>query len=377
VSALQDQNARASRPDVLNHVRIIELLREEQAVFAERHPRSRALFERGQQHFLYGAPSHWMRRWAGGFPVYVDSASGSALHCVDGLDYVDFCLGDTGGMCGHGVSAITDAITRRVASGATFMLPTEDADWVGAELARRFRLPYWGFTTSATEANRAVFRIARMVTGRGRVLVFNGCYHGSVEVAHVALADGRVVLRNGIHPNGVDHASVSRVLEFNDVAALETALAPRDVACVLAEPCMTNYGMIEAQPGFLAALRDANAAQYAAAKAGVNGFIKAAALELAPFKITVNGVEPGFVAKKHGRLSEVSVRARIERYIPLGRMGAPQEIAAAFLFLASDEACWLTGQTIVVDGGATLPEFGYAMEERWGSADIGRWAIKQ
>jgi glutamate-1-semialdehyde 2,1-aminomutase len=240
-----------------NNARIIELLKEEQATFAERHPRSRALFERGQEHYLYGAPSHWMRRWAGGFPVYVKSASGTALLCVDGFDYVDFCLGDTGGMCGHGVPAITEAVTRRLAAGATFMLPTEDADWVGAELAHRFRLPYWGFTTSATDANRAVIRIARMVTGRNRVLVFNGCYHGSVEEAHVALKDGQLVLRNGIHPNGVDHASVSRVIEFNDVAALESALAPRDVACVLAEPCMTNYGMIEARPGFLAALRQA------------------------------------------------------------------------------------------------------------------------
>jgi glutamate-1-semialdehyde 2,1-aminomutase len=137
--------------------------------------------------------------------------------------------------------------------------PTPDAAWVGAELARRFRLPYWGFTTSATDANRAAIRIARMVTGREVVLVFNGCYHGSVEEAHVALAGGRMVMRSGVHPNAIDHARVSRVVEFNDVAALEAALAPRDVAVVLAEPCMTNYGMIEAQPGFLAALREITA----------------------------------------------------------------------------------------------------------------------
>jgi 3-oxoacyl-[acyl-carrier protein] reductase len=108
-----------------------------------------------------------------------------------------------------------------------------------------------------------------------------------------------------------------------------------------------------------------DAAHYAAAKAGVNGFIKAAALELAPDKITVNGVEPGFVAKGRGRLSEAVVRSRIERYIPLGHMGSPKDVAAAFLFLASDEAHWITGQTIVVDGGGTLPETGYAMEQRW------------
>jgi glutamate-1-semialdehyde 2,1-aminomutase len=136
------------------------------------------------------------------------------------------------------------------------MLPTEDAQWVGEELTRRFGLPYWGFTTSATDANRAAIRIARMVTGRDVVLVFNGCYHGSVEEAHVGLAAGRMVMRSGVHANAVDHERVSRVVEFNDPQALEAALAARDVALVLAEPCMTNYGMIEAQPGFLAQLRE-------------------------------------------------------------------------------------------------------------------------
>ena len=175
---------------------------------------------------------------------------------MDGLDYVDFCLGDTGGMCGHGHPAVTAAVAAQLAKGATLMLPTEDAAWVGQELTRRFGLPYWGFTTSASDANRAVVRMARMVSGREKVLVFNGCYHGSVEEAHVALNEaGQVEMRNGIHPNAVDHARVSKVIEFNDVAALREALSPRDVACVLAEPFMTNYGMIAPQPGYLEALQ--------------------------------------------------------------------------------------------------------------------------
>ncbi len=233
------------------------MLDREQALFSTLHPASRAAFEAGQQHYLYGAPSHWMRRWAGGFPLAVKAAHGTRVTCVDGLDYVDFCLGDTGGMCGHGDPAITEAVASQLAKGSTLMLPTDDAQWVGAELARRFGLPYWGFTTSASDANRAAIRMARMVTGRDKVLVFNGCYHGSVEEAHVALgADGGIEMRNGIHPNAVDHARVSKVTEFNDVPALEAALVPGDVACVLAEPFMTNYGMIEAQPGFLDALRD-------------------------------------------------------------------------------------------------------------------------
>jgi glutamate-1-semialdehyde 2,1-aminomutase len=233
------------------------MLERELAAFARLHPGSRESFAQGQAHYLYGAPSHWMRRWAGGFPLAVREAHGAHLTCVDGFDYADFCLGDTGGMCGHGHPAIAEAVAAQLPRGATLMLPTPDAAWVGGELTRRFGLPYWGFTTSASDANRAAVRMARMVTGREKVLVFNGCYHGSVEEAHVALAeDGRMEMRNGIHANAVDHARVSKVIEFNDVSALEAALAPQDVACVLAEPFMTNYGMIAPAPGFLDALRE-------------------------------------------------------------------------------------------------------------------------
>ena len=233
-----------------------ELLASEQTRFADTHPRSRRLFDSGQANYLYGAPSHWMRRWAGGFPLYAARAAGARLVCVDEIEYVDLCLGDTGGMCGHAPPAVTEAVAAQLSRGATLMLPTPDAEWVGAELARRFGLDYWGFTTSASDANRAVIRMARMITGRDKVLVFNGCYHGSVEEAHVALLDGHVVMRNGIHPNAVDHSRVSKIVEFNDLGALETALAPGDVACVLTEPMMTNYGMIEPEPGFHAGLRE-------------------------------------------------------------------------------------------------------------------------
>lgn len=232
------------------------LLAREQADFAERHPRSKAIFEAGQAHFLYGTPSHWMRRWAGGFPIAVARAEGARLSCVDGLGYVDFCLGDTGGMCGHAPAAVTEAVARQLAQGATFMLPTEESLEVGAALARRFGQPYWGITTSASDANRAAIRIARMVTGRPKVLVFAGCYHGSVEEAHVTLEGNRVVLRNGIDPNAVDHARVAKVVQFNDVAAVERALSERDVSCVLTEPAMTNYGMILPLEGFHDALRE-------------------------------------------------------------------------------------------------------------------------
>jgi len=232
------------------------LIDHEQERFSATHPRSASAWERGKEHFLYGGPSHWMRRWAGGFPIYVDHASGAHITDIDGHDYIDFCLGDTGAMCGHGPEAVTRAATRQLENGATMMLPTEDSLWVGNELSERFGLPYWTLTTSATDANRGAIRLSRMITGRDKVLVFSGCYHGGVEEAHVELRNGKVGLRNMIHPNGVDHAAISKVVEFNDVEALEDALAVGDVACVLAEPLMTNFGMIPVAEGFHRELRE-------------------------------------------------------------------------------------------------------------------------
>jgi glutamate-1-semialdehyde 2,1-aminomutase len=233
------------------------LIDAEQARFLRLHPRSAAAWREGQRHFLYGAPSHWMRRWAGGFPIYVEAASGAHVRDIEGRDYVDFCLGDTGAMCGHAPEAVTRAVTRQISRGATMMLPTEDSLWIGAELSRRFGPRYWTLTTSATDANRAAIRIARMITGRAKVLVFSGCYHGGVEEAHVEIRDGRIALRNMIHPNAVDYDAVTRVVEFNDIAAVEAALAAGDVACVLTEPVMTNFGMIPVADGFHRRLRDA------------------------------------------------------------------------------------------------------------------------
>lgn len=239
--------------------RVQALMQAEQALYARTHARSGALFEQGKASWLYGAPSHWMRRWIGGWPVYVQEQAGRPYGVrfadVDGNEYVDFCLGDTGGMCGHGHPAVVEAMARQARVGTSLMLPTGDAEWVGQELKRRFGLPYWNLTTSASDANRACIRLARMITGRPRVLVFSGAYHGSVEEAHVELRDGEVHMRNDIHHNHFPHDTLSRVVQFNDLPALEAALRQGDVACVLAEPAMTNYGMIAPQPGFHEALR--------------------------------------------------------------------------------------------------------------------------
>ncbi len=232
------------------------LIDREQARFLQLHPRSAKAWEEGKRHFLYGGPSHWMRRWAGGFPVYVDEAKDAHVRDIDGRDYIDFCLGDTGGMCGHAPEAVTQAALHQLRRGATMMLPTEDSLWVGAELSRRFGPKYWTLTTSATDANRGAIRISRMITGRTKVLVFSGCYHGGVDEAHVEIRDGRIGMRNMVHPNAVDYGAVTRIVEFNDVEALEAALSHGDVACVLTEPLMTNFGMIPVDAGFHQALRD-------------------------------------------------------------------------------------------------------------------------
>ncbi len=292
---------------------IDRLIDREQARFAADHPTAQAAWAEGRKHFLYGGPSHWMRRWAGGFPIYVDRAKGAAITDIDGRRYVDFCLGDTGGMCGHAPRAVTAAALRQLERGTTTMLPTEDSLEVGTELARRFGLPYWTLTTSATDANRAAIRMARMITGRDKVLVFSGCYHGGVEEAHVQLIDGKMVLRNMIHPNGVDHARVSKVVEFNDIDALTRALADQDVACVLTEPVMTNFGMVPVQPGFHAALRDLTR--------------KAGTLLIIDETHTISS-GPGGYTREHGLEPDLYVLGKaIAGGIPCGLFGVTQAVA--------------------------------------------------
>ena len=228
----------------------------EEAAFVAAHPRSAELAEQAGAHLLGGVPMNWMARWPGAFPVFVAEASGSRFTDVDDRDYVDFCLGDTGAMTGHARPFVTEAIAAQAARGLTTMLPSEDAIWVGGELARRFGLPVWQMAMTATDANRFVLRLARHLTGRPKVAVFDWCYHGTVDEAFAVLDDdGRVVAREGNTGPAVDPAVTTTVVPFNDVAALEAALAAGDVACVLAEPALTNIGIVLPDPGFHDALR--------------------------------------------------------------------------------------------------------------------------
>ncbi|MEI2777715.1 MAG: transaminase [Tetrasphaera sp.] len=239
--------------------RLAALLRTEQERYAATHPRSRELYA-GASNLLGRVPMTWMNMWAGGFPLHLDHARGARITDVDGRTYVDFALGDTGAMAGHSPEPTIKAVTRRFADlgGATTMLPTDDAQWVGEELTARFGMPLWSFTLSATDANRWAIRLARLATGRGKVLVFGYCYHGSVDETF-ALANpihGGTESRPGNVAPPVPLDLTTRAARWNDLASVEAALRHGDIAAILTEPALTNIGIVLPEPGFLDGLRE-------------------------------------------------------------------------------------------------------------------------
>ena len=236
--------------DGVNWQRAQALAARERASYISRNPESARLGGEAARHLLFGVPMHWMNDWSTPFALTVAEASGARFRDVDGHEYVDFCLGDTGAMFGHAPPAVAQAVARQATRGYTAMLPSEDAAPVAAELARRFGLPYWQFALSASDSNRFVLRWLRAATGRDKVLVFNGCYHGTVDDVFVDLVDGVPTQRDSLLGQVHTLTDHTVVVEFNDLPALETALARGDVACVLAEPVMTNIGMVLPEPGY-------------------------------------------------------------------------------------------------------------------------------
>jgi len=301
----------------INRSRLQTLLARENDLFTQQHPKSKALFERATASLLNGVPMNWMVRWAGPFPVFVDSASGAHFTDVDGNRYLDLCLGDTGAMTGHAPPATVDAVTAQARNGLTYMLPTEDAIWVGEELKRRFGLPYWQIAMTATDANRFSIRLARQITGRKLILVYNWCYHGTVDETFVTLNDGVPGPRPGNIGPAVNPATTTRVIEFNDIAALEAALEPCDVACVLAEPAMTNIGIIHPDPGYHEALREITRRtgtlliidETHTICAGPGGYTRAHTLQ--PDMLTIGKpIAGGFPAAAYGFSDSVAERIR-------------------------------------------------------------------
>ncbi|WP_313329693.1 aminotransferase class III-fold pyridoxal phosphate-dependent enzyme, partial [Pseudomonas oryzihabitans] len=212
--------------------------------FLARNPKSLALAERARHSLFGGVPMHWMNDWSMPSALFVSHAQGSRFHDVDGHEYIDFCLGDTGSMFGHSPAPIARALAEQGARGLTTMLPGEDAVVAGELLAERFGLPFWQMATTATDANRYVIRWARAITNRKILLVFDGCYHGTVDDVMVRHQEGRTVHRSGLIGQAHNLAETSRAVPFNDLAALEAALAKGDVAALICEPAMTNIGMV-------------------------------------------------------------------------------------------------------------------------------------
>ena len=234
---------------------IAAMLERENALYVQRNATSAKLSEKSARNWLRGVPMHWMVDWGTPFPLFISEAEGTTLTSADGHKYTDFCLGDTGAMFGHSPKAIAETLATEGARGLTTMLPSEDAVDVGALLEDRFGLPVWQITATASDANRAVIRWCRAITGRTKILVFNHCYHGCVDDTFITADHGKVKMIDGLVGEPRDLTAFTKVVEFNDVAALEAALKDEDVACVLAEPVMTNIGMVLPQPGFLETLR--------------------------------------------------------------------------------------------------------------------------
>jgi glutamate-1-semialdehyde 2,1-aminomutase len=312
----------AARTVTVDRDRIGRLLAAEKADFAARHPRSQQLAEQARAVLPEGVPMSWMAKWPGGFPVFVEHASGAHFVDVDGFDYVDFCLGDTGAMTGHSPPATVEVVRRQSALGITSMLPTEDAFVVASELGRRFGVPMWQFTLSATDANRHVIRYARHITDRPKIVVHDFCYHGSVDETFATRDElGNTVSRRGNIGAPVPLDETTRVVPFNDVDALEEALSHGDVAAVLCEPALTNIGIVLPEPGYHEALREITRRhgvllvidETHTMCAGPGGYT--AAHDLEPDLVTLGkAVAGGIPAGAFGMSAEVAerIRARID-----------------------------------------------------------------
>jgi len=243
---------------MIDRVRLTRMYTREQRDFDAKHPGSGAAYE-AAGHLFGHVPMTWMNKKAGGFPIYFERALGNRVWDIDGFEYVDFALGDTGAMAGHSPAATVAAIQHRVGAlgGITTMLPTEDAEWVGAELTRRFGLERWSFSLTATDANRWAIRLVRALTGRPKILFNSYCYHGSVDESLIVVGpDGEGMSRPGNVGGPVDVTLTSRVAEFNDLEGLERQLAHGDVAAVLMEPALTNIGIVLPEPGYLEGVRE-------------------------------------------------------------------------------------------------------------------------
>lgn len=327
---------------------VIESLNQrERERYLAAHPACASAASASAAHWLNGVPMHWMTDWSLPVPMVVRHARGCVIEDIDGHRYADFCLGDTGAMFAHSPEPVAAAVQQQASNGLTCMLPVEATARVGELLAACFGLPFWQITQTATDANRAVVRWARALTGRNRVLVFDGCYHGSLEDTLVQLTSGVATTRPGQVGQVADFAAHARIVEFNDLAALEAALAHGDVACVLAEPVMTNAGMVLSRPGFWERARelcDRHGALLAidethTLSSGPGGYARNNGLR-ADFLIAGKAVAGGVPCAVYGFTAQLAERmATLMRTKPAGHSGMGTTLSANALATTALAAC--------------------------------------
>lgn len=301
---------------MFNRQSLSDLTALEQRRFLDKHPKSGTMFADAKKVMPGGVPMSWMAKWPGAYPVFVESAQGARFVDVDGNIYIDFCLGDTGSMTGHSPEPTVKAIREQVGKGLTAMLPTQDAVVVSNELVKRFGLPLWQFTVSATDANRHVIRYSRHITGKKKIIVIDRCYHGSVDETFATLdSQGHTIAREGNIGAPVPLDETTRVVEFNDLAAMEAALAHGDVAAILMEPAMTNVGIVLPEQGYLKGVAEL-AKQY-----GAYWIID---------ETHTISVGPGGMTGAHGLKPDfLTIGKAIAAGIPTGTFGMTREVAAA------------------------------------------------
>jgi glutamate-1-semialdehyde aminotransferase len=344
-----------TEPEVrIDRRRLAELTEIELDRFRAARPRSAELHREAEKTLIGGVPMNWMNKWATaapiagdprGFPIFIESAQGAELVDVDDHRYVDFCLGDTGAMTGHSPQPIVEALGRRAPHGFTFMLPTPQSIEASRILAERFGLAQWHFTVSATDANRFSIRLARRMTNRRKILIFDHCYHGSVDESFAGLdAEGNVVGRDFNMGAPVPLAETTRVVAFNDLAGLERELAQGDVACVITEPALTNVGIVLPQPGFHQVLRELTR--------------KAGALLIVDETHTISAGPGGYTAREGLDPDILTIGKAVASGLPAGAYGISEELASTITGNADLEETLTEG----IGTGGTLAGNGLTAE---------------
>lgn len=334
----------------IDRQRLDALIARESEQFLREHPQSQTLAAQTNGHFLFGVPLHWMADWRTPVPLFVKQANGAEFTCADGRQYIDFCLGDTGAMFGHSPAAIARTLQTQANAGYTAMLPTAQAAVAGAALSERFGLPYWQSATTATDANRFALRWARAITGRKKLLVFNGCYHGTIGDVFVDLdadqPDAPPTMRASLLGQVYDLTQFTEVVEFNDIEAVKNKLASGQFACVLTEPALTNCGMVLPDEGFLRQLRAActdsdtllifdETHTISAGYAGYTGICRAQDGFLPDMVVVGKAVAGGIPCAVYGMSESVAARARAAKEAaPAGHSGIGTTLSGSMLAMA-------------------------------------------